>query len=225
MSVFGFNTEPSSGGEFTPVVKYDARAGRIFRVDRDNIGGEWVTAPTDITKSFKAIFDLENLETGWIDFNTGAAPVFALAKIGEPLPPRPTPNAKNGVRLMMKLSKECGGDKPVREMASSAKAFLQGLEELFIAYQNMPKDEGKLPVVTITDTIPIKSGSGDRQSTNYKPQFKITAWAPRGDLEWKAKNEAPAAPKAEGFAPQTGSTRVDPPKAKEAELADSDDFG
>ena len=33
-NVFGFSTEPSAGGDFTPIIKYDARAGRIFRVDR-----------------------------------------------------------------------------------------------------------------------------------------------------------------------------------------------
>jgi hypothetical protein len=226
MSVFGFNTQGGGGGDFMPVVKYDARAGRIFRVDRENVGGQWTTEPTDITRSFKAVFDLANLETGWIDFNTGSAPAFALAKIGDPLPGKPTPGAKNGIRVIVKLGKDCGGDKPIREMASSAKAFLQGMEDLYVAYQKeAAANPDKLPVVVLEDTLPIKSGSGDKQSTNYKPLFKIVSWTARGDLVWSPKNGAPTPigpTVASAGAPDTGSTRVDPPKAKAA--ADADEF-
>jgi hypothetical protein len=224
MSVFGFSTQGGGGGDFMPIAKYDSRAGRMFRVDRTDVGGSFANEPHDITRAFKAVVDLENLETGWMDFNTGGAPVFSLARIGEPLPPKPTPNAKNGVRVIMKLSKDCGGDKPIREMSSSAKAFLQGMEDLYLAYQ---KEKGanpdKLPVVVLEDTLPIKSGSGDKQSTNYRPVFKITGWAPRGDLVWAPKNGEALAPMPSVGAPDTGSTRVDPPKAKA--MADADDFG
>lgn len=228
MSKFGFSTEGGGGGDFLPIVKFDARAGRLFRIDRDNVGGEWVRSEVDITKSFKAVLDLENLETGWIDFDTGGAPAFAMAKIGEPLPAKVTPKAKNGVRFMLKLAKDCGGDKPIREMAGVARAFLQGVEELYDAYEAGLKDNpGKLPVVVLDDTIPIKSSGGGQTSTNYRPVFKITSWAPRGDLEFQPKN-APAAPAAQqtGGPPSTGSTRVEAPKAKEPEMAgDDSDFG
>ena len=112
MSVFGFSTEQSAGssGDFTPVLKYDSRAGRLFRSDRTEVDGRWVNTPVDITRNFKAIFDMENLETGWIEFNANSAPVFSVVKLGEPLPPRPTPTAKNGARVMLKLGKDCGGD-------------------------------------------------------------------------------------------------------------------
>lgn len=228
-SVFGFSTSPSEGGEFLPVVKLDSRSGRVFRIDRENIGGEWVKSEVDITKTFKAVCDLENLQTGWIDFQTGGAPVFALAQVGEPLPAKPTPNAKNGVRFMLKLSKDCGGDKPIRELASSAKAFLGGVEKLYLDYQAGAKDNpGKLPIVILEDTVPVKTGSGDKSSTNYAPVFKITGWAPRGDLVFQPKNGATAAAPAtqQSGPPSTGSTRVEAPKAKEPEMAgDDSDFG
>src|SRR4051812_47950315 len=64
MSVFGFSTEPT-GGDFLPIIKYDARAGRIFRVDRGIDGPN----PTDITDSFTAVFDFANIETGWMNFS------------------------------------------------------------------------------------------------------------------------------------------------------------
>lgn len=238
MSVFGFSTEASTGGDFLPVAKYDARAGRMFRTDRTNDGQGWTTEQVDITKNFKAVIDLENLETGWLDFPSGSAPVISVVKIGEPLPAKPTPNAKNGVRFMLKLAKDVGGEKPIREMASSAKAFLAGIEELYLAYKaGAAENAGKLPIVVLDDTVPIKSGSGDKQSTNYRPVFKIAGWAPRGDLVFQPKGGAPVTTLAEAAAavasdarqspPSTGSTKVEAPaaKAKEPELESADDFG
>ena len=46
---FGLNI---SGGDFLPIVKYDARAGRFFRVDRDDETGE--REPVDITEASNA---------------------------------------------------------------------------------------------------------------------------------------------------------------------------
>src|SRR5688500_13241982 len=125
MSAFGFSTTTSSG-DFLPVVKYDSRAGRMFRLDRVDVGGQWINEQKDITSEFKAQFDFENLETSWINFQAGAAPVFALAKVGDPLPAKPSETARNGIRVLVKLAADIGGDKRVRELAGNAKVFLQG---------------------------------------------------------------------------------------------------
>lgn len=239
-SIFGFSTESSGGGDFIPVVKFDSRSGRAFRVDRENDGSGWVTTQVDITKNFKCVMDLENLETGWVHFPAGSAPIFSMVPLGEPLPPKPTPDAKNGVRVMLKLSSAVGGDKPIREIAGNAKAFLAGIESLYIAYKEQaPANPGKLPIVVLEDTVPITSGSGDKKSTNYSPVFKITGWAPRGDLVFQPKNGGTGVPTLAAAAaavasdarqapPSTGSTRVEAPKAKAPEpaMADDDsDFG
>lgn len=229
MSVFGFSTAPSSGGgDFLPIVKYDARAGRMFRMDRENDGAGWTNTPVDISRAFKAVCDFENLETGWIDFNTGGAPVFAMVPLGSAIPAQPTPNAKNGVRFMLKLSKDCGGDKPIRELASTAKAFLSGIEEVYMAYKaEAANNPGKLPVIVLDDTAPIKSGQGEKQSTNYQPKFKITGWAARGDLQPQPRGAAAITTPMPSAPPSTGSTQVPPPAAKAAAPAasDEDDFG
>ena len=47
-----FDSVGSGGADFLPIVKYDARSGRISRRDREN--GE--THEADITKSFKHDF-------------------------------------------------------------------------------------------------------------------------------------------------------------------------
>jgi hypothetical protein len=231
MSVFGFSTEASSGGDFLPIVKYDSRAGRMFRRDRVDVGGQYTNEDIDITSTFKAILDLENVEVGWMNFNTGGAPDFSLVPMGVALPGRPSQNHKNGVRLMLKLSKECGGEKPIRELASVAKAFLSGIEELYLAYQAAKGDNpSKLPVVVLKTTVPIKSGSGEKTSTNYRPKFEIVSWAARGDLVFEAKaseGQKQAAPSGAqpASAPSTGSTVVGAPAAKQPELADADEFG
>lgn len=224
MSVFGFSTEASAGNaDIVPVVKYDARSGRMFRVDRIDTGSGFADEQVDITRTFRALFDLENVETGWILFAAGVQPHFALVPIGTPLPARPTPDHKNGIRFMVKLARDCGGD--VREMAGTSKVFMSGVEKLYLEYAaSKDANAGKLPVVELADTLPVKSG----QSTNYQPVFKITAWAPRGDLAFKAKGTSfagqPAA--APSTPPATGATRVPPPVQRTPEPAGADaDFG
>lgn len=230
MSRFGFSTEPSAGGDFLPIVKYDARAGRMFRVDRTaDSSGSFSSTPVDITDSFKAIADFENIETGWIDFATGGAPDFKLVPMGSPLPVKPTDKHKNGIRFMLKLAKDCGGEKPIRELAGVAKVFLNGIEKVYEEYEvGKAANAGKLPVITLAGSTPIKSGSGDKTSTNYMPKFKIAAWAPRGDLVFTPKGSAPAqqsSAQPSRTPPDTGSTRVEAPAAKAPEMADADDFG
>lgn len=174
MSIFGFSTEPTSG-DFLPIIKYDARAGRIFRMDRTADGRE----PVDITPIFAAVFDLENIETGWMNFS-GTAPDFKLVRMGEVLPVRPSLNHKNGIRLLCKLHPQCAGpDRPIREFSTSAKAALQGLEKLYLAYQQQKPGNGKLPIVALQGATPVRTGSGDKSSTNYVPTFTIVGWANR----------------------------------------------
>lgn len=214
-NVFGFSTQSSDGNsDITPVLKYDARAGRLFRVDRVQTASGWEVNPVDITSTFKALVDLENIEVGWLLFAAGAAPQFALVRMGEALPARPTPDFKNGVRFMLKLTKDNGGD--IREIAGTSKVFLQGVEALYLEYKaGVADNPGKLPIVSLVKTTPIKSGSGAQTSTNYAPVFKIEGWGSRGDLVFKAKS-AGTAP-ASVTPPSTGSTPLPPPVARTPE--------
>lgn len=215
-SLLGFSTALSGDGTFPLIVKCDARAGRFFRMDRiQDSGGNFVSEPVDITQSFKALADFANMEVGWMHFSAGVAPDFKLVPIGNELPARPSDKHKNGVRLMLKLAKECGGEKPIRELAGTSKALLSGIEAVYAQYlAEKDKHEGKLPVIILEKTTPIKSGTGDKSSTNYHPTFKIVGWAPRGDLGGAASPD--------GSPPATGSTQVDAPKADET--VSGDDF-
>jgi hypothetical protein len=45
----GLQTESSGGGDFTPIIKFDARAGRMFRVDREqDASGSWNTENVEV---------------------------------------------------------------------------------------------------------------------------------------------------------------------------------
>jgi hypothetical protein len=148
--------------------------------------------------------------------------------LGSPIPPAPSPDFKNGIRFLVKLSKDCGGG--VREMAGTSKAFMAGVEKLYLEYlAGRETNAGKLPVVEMPDTLAVKSG----QSTNYQPLFQITGWAPRGDFKFVPRGGAVERPQGNmntGPA-STGSTRVDPPaprataRTPEPVMAGEDEFG
>jgi hypothetical protein len=99
-------------------------------------------------------------------------------------------------------------------------------------------------VVTLIKTMPVKTGTAERASTNYQPVFQIVDWKPRGDLVFVPKAGAVAntarstVPAGSGgvpnaaTAPTTGSTRAAAPVAPVAQapapkqtVAADDDFG
>jgi hypothetical protein len=211
------NVGSGGGGDFLPIVKYDARAGRISRVDREN--GESI--PTDITNNFKAVFDFENVEVGFIKFAAGMAPDFRMSRFYDRKPvPDPKGDYKPGVRFVIKLAKECGGD--IREIASNAGAFLDAAKKLHVEYEaGVKENAGKLPVIALDGVNAKTSGEGQKKSTNYVPVFKIVSWVKRpDDLVYVARGSSVASSSEEPSSPpSTGSTKVAAPAGGD------DDFG
>ena len=239
--ILGFPVGATAGGEFTAICKYDARAGRIFRIERVNTGNGWATEPIDITPIFRAVVDLDNVQSGWLLFPPGGAPSLVLVPLAAleartiEKPAQPSANHKQGVRFRIKLAKDCAGDgAQIREMAGTSNAFLNGMQTLYRQFKaERAKYPGQLPVISLASAMPVASGSGARSSTNYQPTWRIDGWAPRpADL----KNEisqpamAPVAPlpppmTADDFdapkivpetirhttAPRTGGNTVPPP--------------
>ena len=238
VDAFGLPLRSGGGGNngepFAVICRYDAKAGRMFRDDRgQDASGNFGVTKTDITTDpqFTAIVDFENIETGWMLFIPGQAPNMVLVPHGYQLPPKPTPDHKSGVRFMLKLSTACAqGKQPIREITGTADAFRSGFGAVYREYKaQRDQNPGLLPVIVLTGTIPLTTGQGIRQSTNYEPQFKLVGWQPRGDLVFipRAQKQMQAAPQqaqqnvgltstAHGFsnapaAPQTGGTRAAPP--------------
>lgn len=214
--------QSGGGGDFdrTAIIKYDARAGRIFRIDRDNVDGAWTTNQVEITQGFQAIFDLENIEVGWLHFPAGAAPSLHMVKFGEAMPAKPSAEHKQGFRVLMKLGKSSGGD--LREMAANAAVSIAGIDELHSAYvEGVKANPGLLPVVALETTKAItksgKDASGKAQSsTNYQPVWSIVKWVERPAELSGGKTEAPAEVKAEPV--------KEPVKAPARELVDAEEF-
>lgn len=175
MSSFGLNL--NSGGDFLAIVKIDARSGRIFRVDR-NEDGE--ATPTDITDVFEGVFDLAHAEAGWALFVAGAAPDFAMAPIGEPLPPQPSQNHRQGVRLRLLLAPKAAGKmERLREVAVTSKAVIRALEALYDQWlAGRDKNAGKTVLTRLGGVKPVVSVGGGQKSTNYEPVFTVARWVP-----------------------------------------------
>jgi hypothetical protein len=197
----------TEAGDRKPIVKYDARAGRVHRIDR--VDG--ANVPTEITNGFTAVFDLANIEVGWARWNSGGAPEWAMVKVGQPKPAKPAPDYKQTFRLNIKLNSKIGGD--VREFASSAACVIGAVDKLYDEYMAAPeRSQGKLPVVALTGTTMITSGSGAQKSTNYAPNFAITNWMARpADLGAVAPAPMTVVPPPMSRVPQTGNNGVGDP--------------
>lgn len=208
-----------------PFIKYDARAGRMFRVDRAQDGtGMWVTDNVDITTQASFVADMANIEVGWINFSEQQGPIKAMAVLGKAaVPERPPgtdkngkPAFKQGFLLQVAMPKDLGGG--VREFSSTAGCVIEAVDQLHDAYNAAAESKaGKLPVVSIGAVQAVKSG----QSTNYKPIFEIKAWvdrpptlvAPAPPTNGSEPVAANVRPDYRQTPPATGATQVKPPAA------------
>lgn len=211
------------GGQYLPLVKYDARAGRMYRVVRELGVDGWMSHATDITTKFSAVMDLENLEIGWMHFAAGSAPDLRLVPNGKDAGPAPSEHHKLGVRIILKLSKDAGGD--VRELTTSAKTAVGAISALHDQYlAGLSANPGKLPVVKMVGTKAVTTGQGTRKSTNYAPEFTIASWVARpADLQHTPRSSSAPAPAAPPAPASTGSRVVPPPAPKQ--MAEAEDFG
>jgi hypothetical protein len=218
-------TTGGNGGEIRPYVTYDAKAGRMFRVDRtQGSDGMYQTEKHEITNVAQFVADLANIRVGWINY-TAQGPIRKLVVLGkEAIPARPDDKNsegklafKQGFEIDLLLNKDAGGG-PARNLSSAAGCVIDAMDELHDAYSAAPESKaGKLPVVKIASVSPVKSG----QSTNYKPVFQIVSWVDRpAGLAVEGAAPATNAP------PATGSTVAPPPpSAVPQPAASASDFG
>ena len=207
----GLTTGGSGGGDIKPYIKYDAKAGRLFRADRNQLSdGSYVSESVEITNVAQFVADLANIRVGWINYSPPGA-IRHLAPIGSPIPPRPDdknsegkPAFKQGFELDVMLDqKSDGGVKTARVLGSAAGCVIEAMDALHDAFTAAPESKaGKLPVVKIAGVTPVKSG----QSTNYKPDFAIVSWIDRPPAMAAQAQASPTS-----AAPATGSRVVGAP--------------
>lgn len=219
-------TTGGAGGDIKPYVNYDAKAGRMFRVDRaQQADGQYATDKVEITNVVQFIADLANIRVGWVNY-TSQGPIRRFVTLGkEAMPPRPDdknaegkPAFKQGFEIDLMLNKDAGGGVP-RVFGSAAGCVIEAMDALHDSFTAAAESKaGKLPIVKISGVSPVKSG----QSTNYKPTFAIVNWVDRpAQLAGEPVTSSPPS------APSTGSTQVSAPSPapQQAAMADANDFG
>lgn len=151
-------------GDFTPFVKYNAKAGRWYvRKDEQDVE---VNNPVFVA-------DFENAKKAWMYFMEGQAPNIVYFPDLQSNVERPSENHKLGISLSLFSNDSFGG---VVKLESNSINTCSAIGELHALYENAPeKKEGKLPVVKVEGAEAIKGNYG----TNYKPIFKIEKWVDR----------------------------------------------
>lgn len=163
----GFMTAPSGGGDFITFVKFNAKAGRFYTKKDEKDAPEFEV--TDMT----AIFDMENIRTGWFLFAAGAAPSKKYDPSLTEEEPKPGEGFKRGFELNLFSPKNLLG---LREFSSTAGVVIEAMNELYDHWEaGKAKNAGKLPVVKCVGVQAITGTHG----TNYKPQFEIVSWTDR----------------------------------------------
>ena len=193
---------PTGGGsaDFIQYVKYNAKAGRWYCKHDD---GEAEV------KQLTAIFDLPGIKTGNFKYAAGMAPDYRFdSSVGE-CDAANDEGYKRGFYVLMFSPKTLGG---VREFSSNAGSVNEAMNDLFSEFEEAPESkEGKYPVVTCDDVVPVENKHG----TNYKPVFKIVKWVDRPD-----DIPLPSAPTAVQVAPSPAPAAVE---ATAPAVADDDD--
>jgi hypothetical protein len=118
----------------------------------------------------KVVFDIDNVQTGWLELGVGVRdwqPDAALGKKG----PQPTANHKRGFSIVF-YSKALG----TVEWSSNGVGPNMGLEQLYKqCSEQRAANPDKLPVVEYTGSRMEKIGKG----TTRIPNFTLTGWIAR----------------------------------------------
>lgn len=173
-----------TSGQFLPIVKYDSRAGKFFKVDKRADGG---SDTVEIPPGTKFAVDLGTFEAGFVNFGPqGPVRHMVPYSVGVAIPAQPQDKDAEG-KLLFRPGFWCkiAGNAldGVREWCSNAAVLLTAMDEFWNEAVRAPEAAvGKIPIIAITGTIPVKSGSGARSSTNYQAIIQIQAWTDRPDV-------------------------------------------
>ena len=183
----------SGGGDFTPIVKWDAKGGDFTARNRaQTAAGVWENDDVDVQMPVKLIADLEHIEVGWVAYVP--TPSFVMTKIGGAMPAKPSDDHKMGFRVRL-YSDELG----LRELSSAAKTVVRALDELHDQYvAEAPANEGKVPVVEIKGGKKIKVNTPGGELSFKVPDWSIVSWTDRPQqMDGDSGGSAPEMKKAE----------------------------
>lgn len=176
-----------SSGDFTPWIKYNAKAGRWY-IKGEN-GDVEVSNP-------EFVADFANIKTGWFYYAAGQAPERVLDPSLSQRAPKPdrtfvdnqgkTKDCFKRGFVLNCFAKSLGG---VVELSSTADAISQVIGQLYSSIsENEEFKAGKVPVLKVTGANPVTGKHG----TNYAPAMTVSKYIDRpADLNMDAKATAP----------------------------------
>ena len=161
----------STGGDFSPFIKYNAKAGRWF-IRGDNGTDVEIEHP-------RFAIDLANIRQGWILFPQASPPSFVWDVQGMRAP-KPEGAYKDGFKVFIMGTDPQPGlanqNIGVREWSSNAYAVKAGMMDLYRLYKASEKQNpNKIPVVRCVNVKIIKGEYGD----SFEPVFTLEAWVDR----------------------------------------------
>ena len=159
----------NSGGDFLPILKYNAKAGRWYvREDDEDVEVDGMTA----------MFDFENIQTGWLHFGP-TGPDWRPDPDLSTATDSPGGDFKRGFKIHVYAKKQLGG---AREFMSSSQMACGAIKKLYAEYEESGKGAqldhrgiGQVPVVKCTGTNAITGKHG----TNFEPVLEIVKWMKR----------------------------------------------
>lgn len=180
------NGGSSSGTKYLPAMKWDAKYGHLVMVVRtpSEETGKWESNDEIVSKPVKLVFDLGGTQHGWIKFKPYSS---ELRPLDQPRPAQPSTEHNEAVRIRV-MHKEFG----LREFTPTSRTVMRALSDLHDEYiAKLKGNEGKFPVVEITDSDKIKVNTPQGALTFHAPVMKITGWVapPKEFLE--AESTAP----------------------------------
>lgn len=158
----------NGGGDFLPHIRYMAST------------SSWSMSGENGQQQFQftqAIFDLENIRTGWCLFVEATAPEWVMdANLQTPAAkPSDGRDWKRGFKVNL-FSKSMFGGEGVREFATSATGAVMSIAKLYEDYEaQVAANPGKLPVVEYKGSVPQKVGKGN----TTVPTFVINKFVDR----------------------------------------------
>jgi hypothetical protein len=214
---FGLKAQPQAS-DIVPIIKYDAKAGRILRPDYDPDTRE--KCVTDITTPPpKFALDFGTIEIGYIRY-TANGPDYRTVPEGGAIPVQPDDRDdqnrllfRAGFRLKI-YGRILDG---LREWSSTAGCVLEAIEDLYGKFRAAPEAAtGKIPIVELIKTIPVSYGRGTKASTVYAPCFVIVGWTDRVKEMGNRTVPVPAAQNP----PVSASVQTGPAPQRDDELND-----
>ena len=195
-------------GDFTPYLKYNAKAGRFYA----KVEGR--TEEIEVEKP-RLAFDMENIKTGWLFYQEGAGP----EKVWDPSRTEAAPRPKGPQKWKRGFEVNVIGNDNIpsvgklglREFSSTAGNVITAILQMYEVYEaEVAANPGKVPFFACIGVRPVAGHYG----TNYEPLFQLKGWVERAKVP-----EFDTQPEKKGPAPQSGGP-VQPLQSAQKPLRD-----